>query len=60
MENLTIDQAWEYLEDNGIATNDELVLVTNINGYNIEALDSIVYARTGLNTVDQLINEENE
>ncbi|AKO60985.1 hypothetical protein AXI76_gp084 [Pseudoalteromonas phage H101] len=32
-------------------------LVTNINGYNMESLESIIYSRTGLNSVDQLVDD---
>ena len=57
MENLTIDKAWDYLIDTGIATYKELELITHINGYTIETLDSVVYARTGYNNIEQLMGE---
>ncbi len=52
MENL--DEMWEYLTEYGIATDDEVRLITNINGYTIEALNSIIYARTGYHDMEQL------
>jgi hypothetical protein len=42
-----IDQMWDWLLDMGIATEEELQLVTDINGYSIETLNDVLYARTG-------------
>ena len=53
MEN-TIETIWDYLLDYNIATEEELKLVTNINGYNIESLESVIYARTGYKNIEQL------
>ena len=53
-----IDGACDYIIGHGIATEEELQLITHINGYSIETLDSVVYARTGFNTVEQFYNEE--
>ncbi len=53
-----IDGAWDYIIEYGIATQEELQLITHINGYSIETLDSVIYARTGFNTVEQFYNEE--
>lgn len=55
---ITREEAWEFLTDNGIATNEEITLVTCINGYTIEALRSILYARTGYRDFDQYETEE--
>lgn len=52
---MNIDQVWQLLLDYDIATENELILVTNINGYKIESLESIIYARTALNSVAQLV-----
>ena len=57
METITIDKAWDYLVDNGIATAEELELITNINGYTVETLNDVVYARTGYNDIEQLMSE---
>lgn len=58
MKELTIEKAWDLLIDLEIATEEELTLITHINGYSMESLDSVVYARTELNTVEQLKEEE--
>lgn len=55
--NYTIGQVWDLLLQYDIATEDELKLVTTINGYNIEALEDILYARTGLRSIEQMIDE---
>jgi hypothetical protein len=47
---------WNKIVERGIATEEELQLVTEINGYNIETLDSVMYARTGFQDWEQYIN----
>lgn len=54
----TIDKIWDLLVDYNIATENELQLVTNINGYSIETLLDVLYTRTGLRSIEQLINED--
>lgn len=46
-----------WLEDREIFTMAELLLITQMHGYNIEALDLAVYGRCGYQTVQQLIDE---
>lgn len=41
----------------GIATDDEIKLVTDINGLTEETLNDIIYARTGYHSIEQLQNE---
>ena len=55
--NKTIEQAWDLLIDYNVATQNELELVTSINGYNIDALNSIIYARTAYRNIEQLMEE---
>lgn len=55
---MTKDEMWEYLYDRGIATEGELQLVTDINGYTEEALLDILYARTGYRNFEQMEGEE--
>jgi len=45
---------WDYLVESGIATEGELQLVTNINGYTIETLNDIIYAKTAYRSIEQL------
>ena len=48
---------WDYLIESGIATYDELCLVTCINGYNEETMLDVLYARTGYRNFEQLETE---
>ena len=56
MENLK--NIWNYLVENEIATEEELNLITCINGYNEEALNGVIYVRTGYHDLEQLIESE--
>lgn len=47
-------QIWEYLVDFDLATEEELKLVTDICGYSVESLESVIYSRTGFNSFEQL------
>ena len=52
--NRNIESVWELLVDMEIATDEELQLITSINGYNIDALNDVIYVRTGYHDIDQL------
>lgn len=52
-----IEEMWDYIIDTGIATKDELVLVTCINGYTIETLNDVLYAKTGYRDMEQIKGE---
>lgn len=51
------NEIWEELIDRGIATEEELQLVTDINGYNEETLMDVLYARTGYRNFEQMEDE---
>lgn len=53
-----VEKVWDLLIEYDIATDDEIQLVTSINGYNIEALNSIIYARTGYQCIEQVMEED--
>ena len=53
-------ELWDYLLECGIATEEELQLVTCINGYNLEALESVLYARTAYRSLEQIKECEGE
>tara|TARA_R110002012_G_scaffold79876_1_gene202871 strand:- start:2903 stop:3094 length:192 start_codon:yes stop_codon:yes gene_type:complete len=44
---------YDLLIEYGIATEKEIDLVVNINGWCCEVLDSIVYARTGYPNIEE-------
>ena len=56
----TVEQVWDNLAELGVATDEELKLITSINGYSIESLNDVIYARTGFNDYEQLIAEDED
>jgi hypothetical protein len=48
---------YEYLIDNEYFKQEELDLITNIKGWNIETLNDCIYARYGFHDLEQLIGE---
>jgi len=54
MKEYTIEQAWDALIDQGIATEAELQLVTTINGQSMESLESVLFARAGYRSFEQM------
>ena len=58
---MTLEQTWDYIVESDIATDGELELVTKINGFNETSLNDVIYARTGMQDIEQLKGEnENE
>lgn len=51
---IDVNQAYNFIVDNEICTEAEAELVTSINGYNIEAINDIIYCRTGYHDIEQL------
>lgn len=51
------DWLYNQLIDFQIATEDEIDLVSNINGYSLETMEDILYARTGLRDIEQFCDE---
>lgn len=52
-----INELWDWLEDMGIATEEELRLITNINGHSLETLNDVLLARTGYSNREQYENK---
>jgi len=53
-----VDELWQKLIDEQLFTEDELQLITNINGYSIETLNDCLYARYGYRSYEQMTDEE--
>ena len=51
--NLSINEMWSTLLDLGVSEQ-TLKVVTDINGYNEQAMKNILYSVTGYNDFDQL------
>lgn len=54
-----INELWDKILMYEIATEDELKLITCINGYTEDTLNDVIYVRTGYHTLDQYIRCEN-
>ena len=54
---MTLEQMYDYLIEYGVATGDEIDRVVKINGFSVYTMLDILYARTGLHSFDQLIEE---
>jgi len=50
---MNTDQAYDFLTDFELATEQEIILVTKINGYSMEQLENILYVRTGYRSFEQ-------
>ena len=46
-------ELWDYMVEQGIVTDDELRLVTSIDGMNIDTLNDVLYVRTGYRDIKQ-------
>lgn len=55
-----LEELWDLIIEYNIATDDEIRLVTSINGYNMESLNDIIYVRTGYRNIEQLEDELEE
>ena len=56
----TISEVWDLLIEYGVANAEELELVTYINGYSMNTMNSIICARTGYRDIEQLEDELEE
>ena len=52
-----LNYIWDMIIAYGIATEEELQLVTSINGYNEESLNDVLYVRTGCRDIQQFLEE---
>ena len=57
---MNLNELWNEIVNDEIATEDELRLVTDINGYNEETLNDVIYARTGCRDIEQFLEEIEE
>ncbi len=55
MKELSLQEYWNKIIELGIATNEELQLITDINGYNFESLNDVIYSRTGYRDLFQVL-----
>ena len=53
---MNIEKLWDLIVEYGVATEEELQLVTSINGYSLEALTDVIYVRTGY-SIEQFLED---
>ena len=51
-----MNELWDYITECNIATENEICLVTSINGTNLDTLEDILYVRTGYRSLEQLLD----
>ena len=56
-EDLELDTIWDLYLTLCICSEETLRVVTDINGYSKETMQDILYATTGLRSIEQIINE---
>lgn len=55
-----VNEYYDFLIEQGIATEAELDLITSINGYNIDTLNDVLYCRTGYRDYEQYTGEADD
>lgn len=60
MENKELEEVINTMLELNIATGEEIELITYINGYNMDALNDIIYIRTGYRNIEQVLEETEE
>ena len=53
---MNIEKLWDLIVEYSVATEEELQLVTQINGYSLEVLIDVIYARTGY-SIEQFLED---
>ena len=56
----TVEEAWDYLIESGLASEETLQVVTSINGYSLDTLESVLYATAGYHSFDQYLDEDDD
>ena len=51
------DEIYNFLTENQIFTDDELILLCCINGHTVDTLNSAIYARYGFRTFEALLED---
>lgn len=57
---MTVNECMEWLVYNGICTQEEYNLVSDINGNSMNTINDILYARTGYRSIEQMTGEDEE
>lgn len=54
---MNTDEKYEYLIDSGLATEEEMKLITGVAGYRDDIMEGVLYYKTGYEDFEQLIDE---
>ena len=57
---MELDEQFNYLVNYEICTEEEMKLVTSINGYNEESVNDILYVREGYRYMEQYLEYEDK
>lgn len=57
---MDLGEQFDYLIEYEICTEEEMNLITSINGYNEKSVNDILYVRTGYNSLKQYLECEDE
>ena len=57
LKDLDVKMLWDELLDMDLFTNEELQLITNINGFTIETLNDAIFSRYGYRDLQQMMEE---
>lgn len=55
---MDLQEMYNAIIDNNIATEKELDLVCDVAGYNEETFDDVVYSRTGYQTLEDYLEDK--
>lgn len=55
--NQELDYLWDLFIDYGICSEETLLILSKINGYNAKLFKDILYVTTGLRSIEQLVEE---
>lgn len=57
---MEVNELWDKLVENDYFTEEELRLITNINGYTVDTLNDCIFARYGYRDYSQMTGEEDK
>lgn len=57
---MKVEEAWDYLIETGLATEQTLQIITSINGYSLDTLESVLYATAGYRNFNQMSDEDED
>jgi hypothetical protein len=53
-----VHEIWDFIIEHNITSEETLQVVTNLNGYNAETLNEVLYVVTGYRSIEQYEDSE--